>query len=224
MNINKIHIVVIIKIMLFCVFSLHAHFAANAQNEYQIDSFMVQEMVYKHPFKEVIKLLNNPDTLLICNYPLRYGKSDGKPVSITMYVYKENGNWKSASLLEYAKTKNKSKDFWKQKQKKHWELTEPMWLQSDFRIAEKMKGLGHELRNFIAKEDISTIHTYGFVKYGDDITTFWIIGNLRDDLFTRYPNLSYIITVSFFESYNQNIIKKYKQEKSEYIPIDNCWF
>ena len=205
--------------LVFCTFLM-----TNAQNEYQTDSFTVREMVFKHPFNEVIDYLNNPDTLLICHYPLRYYKSDGAPVSVTIYVYKENGNWKSASLLEFAKTQNKSKDSWKQKQKTYWKLTEPMWLQSDFRIAEKMKELRPELRSNIAKEDISTIHTYGFVKYGDDITTFWITGNLRDDLFTRYPNLSYILTVSFFESYNLNIVKKYRQKETEYVPNGNCRF
>ncbi len=192
--------------MLFCMFALSVHSTAKAQNKYQTDTFMVQKMLFKHPFKEVIKHLNNPDTLLICHYPLRYGENYGNPISITLYVYKENDSWKSASLFEYYKFKNKSRTSWKQK--RFWELTEPMWLQSGFKIAEKMKELKSELRSNIAKEDISTIHTYGFVKYGDDITTFWIIGNLRDDLYTKYPTLSYIFTVGFFEAYNQHIVKK----------------
>lgn len=148
----------------------------------------------EYPFADVLKYIGSPDTLLFCHYPLKRYEEKDTPTAINLYVYKKNGRWWATSLVKF-----------KSRKKEHWELTKPLWIQTD--LSEKMESALVELNRISYSEQISTVYSWVYVKYNKTISKD-LVGNLRD-YFDCIPNFSYILTVCFIESYNHHIIKTY---------------
>lgn len=163
-------------------------------------------MLNLHPYIDVLHYIGMPDTILICEYVLRYYEEDPMPDAVCLFLYKRNGMWWGAHLNQYPSYP------WTKK-RTLWELYTPLWVQTN--LSQKMTDAIGELAAYDdgPSHFQSSIHTWVYVKYGDIILQKWIIGNLRDyansDCIHSMPAFSYVLTIGLLESYNHELIKSF---------------
>ena len=183
----------LILIILICTITA---IGAQSINKYQ-DSGSDFSYFARYPYSDVLSLLGNPDTILFCHYPLRLYEEKNMPEFIGIYLYRSNDVWMAATLVEYC---NKKTTHWEH----CWKLTKPLWVHPD--LASKFNDAIVEIKAIdYGGFDMSTIHTWVYIKQGD-IVSKSIIGNYRD-FAEMVPAFSYVLSVAFLESYNQEIIR-----------------
>lgn len=181
------------KKYLLLFFLLNTFFSLNAQKKYQDDNVTIW-FLNEYPYANVLDYLHNPDTFLFCHYVLRRYEEKGAPIAINMYLYRNNNEWWSTSLIAYSSGKGK-----------YWELTKPMWIQTD--LSALIEDVITELDSVYYSDELSIIHTWVYVKCGEK-NSVDLQGNLRD-FASVVPKFTYVFMIGLLESYNNNIIKTY---------------
>lgn len=173
---------------------------AQSMDKYQ-DSSLEFSYLDKYPYRDVLSLLGNPDTLLFCHYPSRLYDEKNVPDIMAVYLYKSDGVWWAATLFKY----HYKKIFhWS----RHWKLTKPLLVHPD--LSSKFSDAIVDIKNINYIGDVSTIHTWVYIKQGD-IVARSLIGNYRDFV-ELIPAFSYVFVVAVLESYNLEIIKTYSEK------------
>ena len=72
---------------------------AQSMDKYQ-DSSLEFSYLDKYPYRDVLSLLGNPDTLLFCHYPSRLYDEKNVPDIMAVYLYKSDGVWWAATLFK----------------------------------------------------------------------------------------------------------------------------
>lgn len=101
--------------MINTAFSLEAQ----SMDKYQ-DSSLDFSYLDQYPYRDVLSLLGDPDTLLFCHYPSRLYEEKDVPDIMAVYLNKSGGVWWAATLFKYH---YKRIFHWYH----HWKLTKPFW-------------------------------------------------------------------------------------------------
>lgn len=172
-------------------------------DKYQ-DSSLEFSYLDKYPYRDVLSLLGDPDTLLFCHYcPSLVYDEKNVPDVMAVFLYKRDGVWWAATLFKY----HYKKIFhWYC----YWELTKPLWVHPD--LSSEFSDAIADIKNINYVEDITIVHTWVYIKQGDgDIVAKSLIGNYRH--FSQIaPAFSYVFVIAVLESSNREIIKTYRKK------------
>jgi hypothetical protein len=181
--------------LFFLIILILTFHSANAQNKYQDDTVDILPLDL-YPYPNVLEYLNYPDTILYCSYPLRRYIEKDAPTEISLFVFRKNNGWWATTLISHTAGK-----------RKYWELTKPMWIQTD--ITSAMETAIVEVDSINYHYDISSIgYTWIYIRYGK-VFEKSLIGNIRD-FANVAPKFTFIFMNCVLESYNNKIIKTYR--------------
>ncbi len=181
--------------LLFLLFSICTTYAQHRQQDDTIKRLYLDE----YPYANVLEYLNNPDTIFFCHYYPRRTEEKKTPFAISLFVYRKNQEWWATTLYSYVSGNSC-------KRKYYWKLTNPMWIETD--LTPEIASAISELDSLHYGYDISILHTWVYINCGRIITKD-LIGNIRD-FANIVPKFSYVFTVCFLESSNNNIVKTFR--------------
>ncbi len=193
----------IIKLITFFVALLITQRSGYAQS--MRDTLLNNQISYyvtllnNYPYNKIFVKIGSPDTLIFFQYPLSNDKNDQLPKSLELFIYKRNGIWHGCSIICFSKHCNKCKI---------WIMMKPIALENRI-FDDNINKMLYEFGLIDYSNDLSIYHTSIFFKQGKEMSSAWIIGDLRD-FSSSMPETACVLSMCYLASINMKVIKTFK--------------
>ena len=158
-------------------------------------------LLNSYPYNKIIEKIGSPDTLVFIQYPLSNDRNDQIPKSLDLFIYKRDGIWYGCSIVVFTKYHNKYTI---------WKMMKPLGLEC--RIEDdNINNMLNEFDLIDYSYELFIYHTSIFVRQKKEMSSAWIIGDLKD-FSSSMPETAYVLSTCFLNTFNMKIkkyIKKY---------------